>query len=224
MNKKLFLIIPLILLVTGCNVGKKTSSISSSSYSSEETSSEDPSSGTTSQTSTTSIDPGDYYSGIDDSKTGQSLKTDLHNLIKITQAGWSYSGLWTAYRTTDKRADGSVWDIYSDKTNYQFGQKQCGSYGGEGDCWNREHMIPQSIFNENAPMKSDIHHVYPSDGYVNNKRSNHPHGNVTSATYTSNDGFKLGTGPTTGSTTVFEPKDCYKGDIARVYFYFVTCY
>ena len=72
-------------------------------------------------------------------------------------------------------------------------------------------------------MKSDFHRVFPSDGYVNNRRSAYPHGIVTgSATYTSNDGCKLGSG--TGSTTVFEPMDQYKGDIARIYFYFVTCY
>ena len=156
--------------------------------------------------------------------TQATLKTALYNKIKITDAGWSYKGLWTAYQTTDKRSDGTVWDIYSDKTSYTFTSDQCGTYSVEGDCYNREHMIPQSIFNENSPMVSDAHHVYPSDGKVNGMRSDHPHGNVTSATYTSNDGYKLGTGPTTGSTTVFEPKDCYKGDIARVYFYFVTCY
>ena len=167
----------------------------------------------------------EYYSNINWDQTGATLKTSLFNKIKITTAGWSYDGLWEAYKTTDVRPDGThFWDIYSDTTDYTLNDKRINaSYKKEGDSINREHVIPQSSFNEAAPMKSDIHHVLPSDGYVNNRRSAYPHGIVTgSPTYTSNDGCKLGSG--TGSTTVFEPMDNYKGDIARIYFYFVTCY
>ena len=167
----------------------------------------------------------DYYSSINWNKTGADLKTDLFNKIKITTAGWSYDGLWDAYKTTDVRPDGlHYWDIYSDSTDYTLNDNRINhSYSAEGDSINREHVIPQSSFNKAAPMKSDVHHVLPSDGYVNNRRSSYPHGNVTSTpTYTSNDGCKLGKG--TGNTTVFEPMPQYKGDIARIYFYFVTCY
>lgn len=167
----------------------------------------------------------DYYSSINWDLTGANLKTALFNKIKITTAGWSYDGLWEAYKTTDVRPDGThFWDIYSDTTMYTLNDSRINnSYKKEGDSINREHVIPQSSFNEAAPMKSDVHHVLPSDGYVNNRRSAYPHGIVTgSPTYTSNDGCKLGTG--TGNTTVFEPMDNYKGDIARIYFYFVTCY
>lgn len=167
----------------------------------------------------------EYYSNINWDLTGANLKTALFNKIKISSAGWSYDGLWEAYKTTDVRPDGThFWDIYSDTTDYTLNDKRINaSYKKEGDSINREHVIPQSSFNEAAPMKSDIHHVLPSDGYVNNRRSAYPHGIVTgSVKYTSNDGCKLGNG--TGNTTVFEPMDNYKGDIARIYFYFVTCY
>ena len=168
----------------------------------------------------------DYYSNISWDLTGASLKTALFNKIKITTAGWSYDGLWEAYKTSDVRPDGThFWDIYSDWTDYTLNDKRINaSYKKEGDSINREHVIPQSSFNEAAPMKSDIHHVLPSDGYVNNRRSAYPHGIVTgSPTYTSHDGCKLGSGAS-GQGTVFEPMDQYKGDIARIYFYFVTCY
>lgn len=180
---------------------------------------------TTPTPGTDPVDPTNYYSGISDSLRGAQLKTALHNLINITTAGWSYAGLWDAYKTTDVRLDGEhYWDIYSDSTMYTLNDKRINaSYKKEGDSINREHIIPQGSFNEAAPMKSDIHHVLPSDGYVNNRRGSYPHGNVTgNTTYTSNDGCKLGTG--TGNTTVFEPMPQYKGDIARIYFYFVTCY
>ena len=167
----------------------------------------------------------DYYSGINWDQTGATLKTALFNKIKISSAGWSYDGLWEAYRSSDVRPDGEhFWDIYSDTTNYTLYDKRINAnYQKEGDSINREHMIPQSTFNKKAPMVSDIHHVLPSDGYVNNRRSNFPHGIVSGTpTYTSNDGCKLG--KDSDGTTVFEPMNQYKGDIARIYFYFVTCY
>jgi len=182
-------------------------------------------------TQTTVVDPVNtedvdaYYSGVSDSLSGAALKTKLHELIKITKSGWEYSNLFDAYRKTDVRPDGETfWDIYSDKSNYTLNDKRINSsYKKEGDSINKEHIIPQSYFNEASPMKADVHHVLPSDGYVNNRRSAYPHGEVTgSITYTSEDGYILGSG--TGNGTVFEPKDHYKGDIARIYFYFVTCY
>lgn len=166
----------------------------------------------------------DYYSGFDWDKTGSALKSALFDKIKISKAGWSYDGLWDAYKTTDVRPDGQhYWDIYSDKTMYTLNDSRINAeYKKEHDSINREHVIPQGSFNKKAPMVSDIHHVLPSDGYVNNRRGSYPHGEVTSAEYTSEDGCLLGTG--TGTGRCFEPKDCYKGDIARIYFYFVTCY
>ena len=167
----------------------------------------------------------EYYGNFNWNLTGAQLKTALYNKIKISTAGWSYDGLYEAYKTTDVRPDGEhLWDIYSDSSDYTLDDKRINkNYKKEGDSLNREHIIPQSSFNEAAPMKSDIHHVLPSDGYVNNRRSNYPHDNIVgNATYTSNDGCKLGSGR--NGEKVFEPLPQYKGDIARIYFYFVTCY
>lgn len=86
-------------------------------------------------------------------------------------------------------------------------------------------MIPQSWFNERTPMKSDAFHVYPTDGKVNGLRSNHPHGETNASAVGGKGLGKLGTSSVSGySGTVYEPDDEYKGDIARTYFYFVTCY
>ena len=167
----------------------------------------------------------EYYAGINWDLTGSTLKTALHNKIKISTAGWSYDGLWDAYRLGDVRPDGlHFWDIYSDTTDYTLYDSRINrNYSKEGDSINREHVIPQSSFNEKAPMVSDFFHVLPSDGYVNNRRSSYPHDDVVSGiTYTSNDGCKLG--KNASGTTTFEPMPQYKGDIARIYFYFVTCY
>ena len=100
-----------------------------------------------------------------------------------------------------------------------------GNYSKEGDCYNREHSFPQSWFNSQSPMQSDLFHVYPTDGYVNGRRASFPYGDVAVATWTSSNGSKLGTSAVNGYTgTVFEPIDEYKGDFARTYFYMVTRY
>ena len=164
-----------------------------------------------------------YYTTVDTS-SGKNL---INSLRRITSAGHSvvsYDGLWQAYRTTDKTSDGYVWDMYSNH-KYQFGVDQAGNFNDEGDKYNREHSVPKSWFNEDKPMYSDLFHVYPTDGYVNGKRSNLPFGEVSNPSYESGNGSKLGPSSFSGySGTVFEPIDEYKGDFARTYFYMATRY
>jgi endonuclease I len=177
--------------------------------------------------------PSGYYNSATGS--GYTLKTQLYNIIKgHTDNG--YAGLYTTYQSSDidnfYENDGTILDMYSEKPtgadpyNYTSGSTQrCGTYSTEGDCYNREHIIPQSVFNSATPMVSDAHFITPTDGKVNGQRSNYPHGTVSSATWTSLNGGKLGSSSVAGYTgTVFEPINEFKGDIARMYFYFATRY
>ncbi len=173
--------------------------------------------------------PAGYYdpaAGLYKTALQQALHDIIDNHTSIT-----YDYIWTAFQTTDKRADGKVWDIYSDipggtpPYEYTFGTDQCGNYSGEGSCYNREHSWPKSWFSDLTPMYTDLFHIYPTDGYVNGKRSNYAYGKVGSASWTSQNGSKLGSCATAGFTgTVFEPIDAYKGDLARSYFYMATRY
>ena len=168
---------------------------------------------------------GTYYKAAD-GKSGAALKTAFSGIV-YNRTERSYKQLWEDFRTTDKRADGKVWDMYSNITNYVFGTDQAGSYSKEGDVYNREHSFPNSWFGGKVqPMYTDLHHMYPTDGYVNNKRSNYPFGETTGDKYKSANAFsKLGTCTWPGyNGVVFEPADEYKGDFARTYFYKVTCY
>ncbi|MBP3670821.1 MAG: endonuclease [Bacteroidaceae bacterium] len=155
-------------------------------------------------------------------KSGSTLQSTLSRIINHSDPG--YDSLWDIYKTTDCRDDGKVWDMYSNTTNFTFGSDQCGNYSGEGDCYNREHSIPKSW--RGGSKYSDAHIVVPTDGYVNNRRSSYPFGEVGSSSYTSDNNFsKVGTCITSGySGTVFEPNDEYKGDFARIYFYAATRY
>jgi endonuclease I len=173
--------------------------------------------------------PAGYYNSAA-GLSGSALQTALHNIIK-NHTVVSYSSLWTHFQTTDKKTNGKVWDIYSDVPSgtppyeFTFVSDQCGSYSGEADCYNREHSWPQSWFSSATTPSSDLFHIYPTDGYVNNKRNNYPYGDVATATWTSLNGSKLGSCADPGySSVVFEPIDEYKGDVARSYFYMSTRY
>lgn len=178
--------------------------------------------------------PAGYYNSAN-GLSGAPLKTALSTIITNGHQDKGYSGLWTGYKTTDidknYENDGSILDIYSEKPagidpyNYTPGTNQCGTYSTEGNCYNREHIVPQSLFNQNSPMVSDIHFIRATDGKVNGMRSNYPFGKVGSATFTSKNGSRLGSSASSGySGTVFEPIDEFKGDVARMIFYFVTRY
>ncbi|TGD59816.1 endonuclease [Flavobacterium humi] len=176
--------------------------------------------------------PSGYYNTA--TGTGYTLKTQLYNKIK-GHSDKGYAGLWTTFGTSDRdnqyENDNTIIDIYSenptgaDPYEYTYSTDQCGTYSVEGNCYNREHIVPQSVFNESAPMVSDAHHITPTDGKVNGMRGNYPHGKVATVTWTSLNGSKLGSSAVSGySGTVFEPVNEFKGDIARMYFYFATRY
>ena len=179
--------------------------------------------------------PTGYYDGTA-GLTGAALKTKLSQIITNGHQTKSYDNLYNGYPSTDSdnyyEKDGSVLDMYSENPTgadpyvYQHGVKKCGNYNTEGDCYNREHIFPQGYFNKASPMVSDIHHIVPTDGKVNGMRSNFPFGNVgSSVSYTSKNGSKLGTSNSVNySGKVFEPINEFKGDVARMIFYFATRY
>ena len=174
--------------------------------------------------------PNGYYNAAN-GKTGDELKVALHNIIK-GHTRVDYGDLWDAFWSTDNKGNGVVWDMYSDVPGgtppytYSLGEDQCGNYDSEGDCYNREHSWPQSWFNSQTIPSCDLHHIFPTDGWVNMKRSNNPFGEVQSASWTSQNGSKLGNCKSSlgYSGTVFEPIDAYKGDFARALMYMSVRY
>ncbi|MDP1677510.1 MAG: endonuclease [Bacteroidota bacterium] len=171
----------------------------------------------------------DYYDGAY-KLYGTALRLALHNIIK-GHTERTYANLWTDFQTTDKKANGKVWDMYSDipggtpPYEYTFSTNQCGNYSGEASCYNREHSWPKSWFNDLTPMYSDLFHLFPTDGYVNGRRSNDNYGNVSAPTWTSQNGSKSGPNTFPGySGNVFEPIIAYKGDLARGHFYMSVRY
>ena len=174
--------------------------------------------------------PNGYYNDAT-GKRGDELKVALHDIID-DHTTISYQQIWNAFWSTDNKGNNVVWDMYSDGANYIYnytnGNDQCGEYEQEGDCYNREHSWPKSWFsgNEQAVPGRDLHHIFPTDGFVNAQRSSFPYGEVSNASWTSQNGSKLGTCKSSlGYTgTVFEPIDEYKGDFARALMYMSVRY
>jgi endonuclease I len=176
----------------------------------------------------------DFYSNLPKA-SGYAFKTSLSNLLARTHRSLSYNQLHKAYVKTDIdqwfEADGTILDMYSesplkkDSYSYKPGQKKCGNINGESSCYNREHLFPQGLFGKGGRMKTDIFHVYPTDGAVNNKRGSFAFGEVGKASWVSENGSKLGFHAGKGfSGVVFEPIDEFKGDIARAMLYFAVRY
>ena len=186
-----------------------------------------------------------YWGNASISNDGETLMEYLKT--RISSGGvrtLNYGELWDAYKTSDivPGTTNKIWDMYA---GYPFTvvSGQCGSYKKETDCYNREHSVPKSWFGATGSGYSDLVHLVPTDGKVNGLRGNQPFGEVATASYTysfpaRNDGngdsyqvageSKMGTaksfGGTTPSVKIFEPDDQYKGDFARIYYYFATRY
>lgn len=99
--------------------------------------------------------------------------------------------------------------------------KEPGDANGDGTNdsggMNAEHSWPQGFFNQAAPMKSDLHHIFPTFITPNNTRGSVPFGPVARPQYQTTSGTKFDGGE-------FEPADHVKGDIARAILYFVVRY
>ena len=185
--------------------------------------------------------PNGYYNTATGS--GYTLKTQLFNIIN-DHNDRGYGGLYTTYLTSDVdnyyEGNGTMLDMYTEKPAgteceyvYGGGLQDDGTLGNnECERYNREHLVPQSVFGaNNTPMFSDAHFVVPSDKYINAQRGDLAFSKVNTGvshtTYSngSKRGPNLNAGYSSGLTaTVFEPIDEFKGDIARMLLYFATRY
>lgn len=168
--------------------------------------------------------PSGYYSTCEGKKK-EVLKSQLYTIIKnhdrITY-GSGANRTWDAFHYTDVRDDNTWWDIYAE-THHPV---QPGSSSVSG--MNIEHSFPKSWWGgDNNDAYNDIMHLLPVDATANNRRSNFPLAEISGTPSWENGVSKLGSpksGMGGGSSKVFEPNDEYKGDLARIYFYMVTCY
>ncbi|MGG2062036.1 endonuclease [Priestia megaterium] len=154
----------------------------------------------------------DYYRTAA-GKTGNTLKTELHNIIDH-HTELSYSAVWEALKKTDEDPANvnNVILLYT-------GRSQVKSTNGGGvDDWNREHVWAKSHGDFGTAMGpgTDLHHLRPTDVSVNSTRGN----------------LDFDNGGTEHSEALgnyfdsdsWEPRDEVKGDVARMLFYMAVRY
>jgi hypothetical protein len=90
---------------------------------------------------------------------------------------------------------------------------------------NAEHTWPQSKFSggfSKDVQKADLHILLPISSHVNSVRGNYPYGEV--VTPINSPCADAALGKSASGTTVFEPTDSSKGNVARAIFYFSVRY
>lgn len=171
------------------------------------------------------VSPEDYcpYEELE-GLTSENLRKQLYSDIS-QHTMLSYNQVRGDKAKVDVRADGKIWDIYS-AYNFYLSDYCSGIDIVEGECYNREHVLPKSWWggSTSEAMYTDLHHIYSVDAMANDKRSAWIYDEVKTASWSNNLGSKLGTSTNWSGETAFEPVDEYKGDIARIYFYMLTCY
>lgn len=171
--------------------------------------------------------PEGYYTTAN-GKSDSILKSTLRQIIRahtVLSYGSGEGSSWYCFYYSDRdTATGLCMDMYCDDW------KPFTTPGAVVSGCNIEHSFAKSWWGgANNDAYKDCYHLNPSNITANSARSNYPLGVPTQD-------FKDPS--TTGSLRigkryseeygtyhyVFEPKDEYKGDFARAYFYMATCY
>ena len=168
--------------------------------------------------------PVGYYDAID-GKQDSVLKSTLGQIIRPHTAipyGSGADKTWGVFYYSDQDEEGYCMDMYCDSW------KKFTSVGAVVSGCNIEHSFAKSWWggSKNDAYK-DCYHLNPSNTTANSSRSNYPLGVPTKdlKDQSVTGSLKVGRATYEGETFwVFEPKDEYKGDFARAYFYMATCY
>ncbi|MBP3689075.1 MAG: endonuclease [Bacteroidaceae bacterium] len=167
--------------------------------------------------------PEGYYDAID-GKKDKDLKSAISAVIRSHTAipyGSGKGNTWEVFYYSDRDPKtGLCMDMYCDNWSVLSNPGQVAS-----GC-NIEHSFAKSWWGgaKNDAYK-DCYHLNPSNSTANSARSNYPLGVPTKSIKSGTGSIKVGLATYNGMTFwVFEPKDEYKGDFARAYFYMATCY
>lgn len=179
-------------------------------------------------------EPTNYYQNAQ-GKKGRELQQALCQIITNNHFVLDF-GSTAAARLMDLTPDGYIYDIYSypccqilPETTGTGTTEQCKKYSFE-------HIFCQTWFNPDStyncldnnpfPICSDLHHVFPTDHYVNSSyHNNAPYGEVACPRKISQNGTRWGyanyenCAPEIEGRVVFEPADEFKGDVARALLY-----
>ncbi|MCI7337196.1 MAG: endonuclease [Bacteroidales bacterium] len=168
--------------------------------------------------------PDGYYNAAA-GKSDAELKGTLKNIIRnhtVLNYGSGENSSWYCFYYSDRDTNTNLcMDMYCDdwKPFTTPGEVVAGC--------NVEHSFAKSWWGgAKVDAYKDCYHLNPSNSTANSARGNYPLGNVDTPTKTVGS-LKIGQRHHDGLNEdhyIWEPKDEYKGDFARAYFYMATCY
>lgn len=167
--------------------------------------------------------PVNFYSSVDGLQDAV-LKGTLKTLIRthtVIPYGSGESSTWGAFYYTDQDSAGYCMDMYCDEW------QKFTSPGIVVSGCNIEHSLANSWWGgSKSDQYKDLYLLNPSNSVANSARSNYPLG-VPEKNISTSGSLRIGKihhDSLNVDFSVFEPKDEYKGDFARTYFYVITCY
>lgn len=163
-----------------------------------------------------------YYAGASDAAGGDLLQK-LNRIVTKGANVAGYSKAWDIIMDVDTDPDdsGNVILFYTGESRSKK-HRVGGSSGKSVPKWNREHVWPKSKGPDDYGSSgghnpaSDVHNLWPTDDLLNNMRGNLD--------------FDEGGDPvphapdTFSDRDSFEPRDDFKGEVARVLFYMAVKY
>ena len=238
-SKLKFLIVPVALFViTSCGPAVPSNDIASNDIASNvsaDTSistSVDVSTSGSSSNPSVSNDSGNYYNSLS-ATNGNELLGQLHDLITSTHNRYlSYNDC--KYSSNLVKSDPYINNGVIDKTglNEFYSQAKWAVEDANATSathLNREHVWPQSISNGlwgTAGGGADLHHLRPAEYKINGQRGNKLYGNIGS----NRDSYKAYANGSSQNylagycSSIFEPLDNVKGDVARIIMYLYVHY
>ena len=163
-----------------------------------------------------------YYATSENNEE-ESLKTSLKNITgnNYNSLGYNFARDSMFMAIDNKKVNGQ--GATQNTLECIYTGRLAVGYLNRTDCqtndqFNTEHTFPQGFFNSLEPMKSDLHHLYPTDDGANNVRASYPFGIVNNASWS------MGGSKFDNNANIFEPRDIQKGASARSMLYFVIRY
>ncbi len=183
------------------------------------------------------VPPDLYYQSLQDPRFGYSFTNDFRTQLQNLSAQAHRNPLDYSYARRvllgqihlEQGPHGYfIHDVYCQKDYYDadFGRGRGPQPGQAPDdkVLNVEHTWPQSRFSgrEGSTMKSDLHHLFPSDSQLNSIRGNHKFAEIPDDRGTLKCGYAQYEEYANGAR--FEPPANHKGNVARALFYFAVRY
>lgn len=161
-----------------------------------------------------------YYSSTFN-KSQEDLKSALKSAVSsgYNSLGYAQARDRMFMNIDNKKVNGqgasvnTLEGVYTGTVITGFSNRQA----AQGQGFNTEHTFPQGFFSQNEPMRSDLHHLFPTKSSANSARGNMKFGVVSGSSNWSEGGSKR-------NSNFFEPRNEQKGQVARAMMYFVLRY